>query len=75
VVGLEGSQDAIDAIRDPESPFQATVEFFPEEYGPALIDVSLRLLRGEQVAPFQYVNHQLLTRQNLLSGTRVSAIG
>lgn len=73
VVGMEGTGEAIEAIQRPRSPYLGTVAFFPEEYGPALIDVSMRLLRGEQVAPFQYVRYQLVTRANRVPTTTAAA--
>jgi ribose transport system substrate-binding protein len=77
IVGLEGTPEALAAMVQPRSPFIGTVAFFPEEYGRGLIDVSLRLLRGEQVAPFQYIRHQLIDRGTAAAGmanTRVQSV-
>jgi ribose transport system substrate-binding protein len=74
VVGLEGTPEALDMMKRSHSSLQGTVAFFPEQYGPALIDVSLRLLRGEQVAPFQYVRHQLIGKSDLAAGPRTAAV-
>lgn len=65
VVGLEGTAEAMETIALAHSAYQGTVAFFPEQYGPALIDVSLRLLRGEQVAPFHYVRHQFIGKKDV----------
>ncbi len=67
IVGHDGSEEALRAIAQPGSPLIGTVAFFPDQYGPRLIDLATRLLKNEAVPPFVYVTHQLITRSNLTS--------
>ena len=62
LVGHDGDREALERIAAADSPFLGTVAFFPERYGQGLIGLVLRLLKGEQIAPFNYVPHEFLTR-------------
>ncbi|HEX4168740.1 MAG TPA: substrate-binding domain-containing protein [Bryobacteraceae bacterium] len=62
VVGMEGSEDAISEIAKDKSCYIGTVAFFPEKYGAALIDLVFRLVNGQQVPPFWYVDHEFIDR-------------
>lgn len=44
-------------IRRPDSCVVAAVLFRPEEYGKRLIELALRILRGEAVPPVVYIEH------------------
>ena len=50
------------AIACTKTPFIGSVAFHPEQYGPALVDLVLKLVKGEQVPPFRYVEHHLIDR-------------
>ena len=63
IVGMEGSAEALAMVAKADSPFIGSVAFYPEQYGPALVDLVLRLVNGEQVPPFRYVNHELIGRE------------
>lgn len=60
-------QDAQDAAREEicrsESRFIASTDVHLEEYGPGLIDLSLRILSGERVPPFNYTRLSCFTAQ------------
>jgi ribose transport system substrate-binding protein len=62
LVGHDGDREALERIAEPDSPFIGTVAFFPERYGLGLTGLVLRLLKGEQVPPFNYVSHELITK-------------
>jgi ribose transport system substrate-binding protein len=65
ILGFGRMQEAMPEIVNPESPYFLTVNFWPERYGPGLIDLVIRLLAGEQVAPFHYIEHQMIDRFNI----------
>lgn len=65
IVGFGGMPEVLSEISNPESPYIATVNFWPERYGPGLIDLLINLLAGEQVAPFHYIEHQIIDRFNI----------
>lgn len=62
IIGHGGSAEVRPLIADPASPYIGTVGFFPEKYGDGLVDLVLRLMRGEQVPPYHYMPHQLIAR-------------
>jgi ribose transport system substrate-binding protein len=62
IVGHGGSDEVWACIEDPESPVVGTVKFFPERYGRGLVELALRILRGEQVPPSLYMPHEVVTR-------------
>jgi ribose transport system substrate-binding protein len=65
VVGHDGDPDALREIAEPDSPYLGTVAFFPERYGRELIELMLRMQRGEPVEPAHYVRHALVDRESL----------
>jgi ribose transport system substrate-binding protein len=46
-------------------PFVGTTRYAPEYYGDRLIELGLRILKGESVPPAIYCRHVFLTRENL----------
>jgi ribose transport system substrate-binding protein len=62
IIGHGGSDEIWADIESPDSPVVGTVKFFPERYGRELIELALRILRGEQVAPALYVAHEVVSR-------------
>jgi ribose transport system substrate-binding protein len=62
VVGHDGDPDAIREIASADSPYLGTVTFYPERYGRELIDLMLRMHRGDAVQPAYYVRHELVDR-------------
>lgn len=64
IVGQDCIEEALSEIANPESALLASVAHFPENYGARVVELVLRLLRGEQVAPVTYTQHQLITRRN-----------
>jgi ribose transport system substrate-binding protein len=44
-----------------------SVSHEPATYGTALINLGMSLLRGQTVAPYNYVNHRVVTRESLLA--------
>lgn len=76
IVGHDGSESALSAIAVPDSPFIGTVAFNSQDYGPALVDLIMKILGGRQVDPSVYVRHTLIDRKSLLQhdGARSTAL-
>jgi len=43
----------------------AAILFPPDEYGRGLVDLAVRILRGERVPPAVYIEHVLLDSSNI----------
>jgi ribose transport system substrate-binding protein len=65
VVGHDGDPEAIHEISEPNSPYLGTVAFFPERYGRELVELMLRMQRGESVETAHYVRHALIDRESV----------
>jgi ribose transport system substrate-binding protein len=52
-------------LQKSSSPFVATVAYFHQQYGQRILPVILRWLNHERVAPATYMDHALITRENL----------
>jgi ribose transport system substrate-binding protein len=65
IVGQDCIPEAEDEIRKTASSFIGSVSHEANSYGERLIHLSLALLRGQTVAPYNYVSHRLVTRENL----------
>ncbi len=63
IMGHGGCEEIWGEIEDAASPVIGTVEFFPERYGKGLVELILKLLRGEQVPPANYMPHEALLRR------------
>jgi ribose transport system substrate-binding protein len=62
IIGHGGSEEVWADINASDSPIIGTVKFFPERYGRGLVELALRILRGEQVPPALYMPHEVVTR-------------
>lgn len=65
IVGADCIPEAIKEIAKIKSAFVGSVSHEGGSYGPALVNLGLSLLRGQTVAPYNYVTHSLVTRENL----------
>jgi len=61
VVGQDCIEDMVVEMQRPGSPAIASISHEAGLYGPRLIDIGLALLRGEKVAPYNYVEHRAVT--------------
>ncbi len=52
-------------IRRPGSRVVGATAFWPERYGARLVDLALRILRGEQVPPAVYIDHSFINTENI----------
>jgi ribose transport system substrate-binding protein len=65
IVGQDCITEAVAEMRKPDSPFIASVSHEAGSYGQHLIHLGLALLRGQTVAPYNYVAHKLVTKETL----------
>jgi ribose transport system substrate-binding protein len=65
VVGQNAEPDARTELRQPTTPLVASVGYFPERYGDALIRLALDILSGKAVPPAVFIKHQVITRENV----------
>jgi ribose transport system substrate-binding protein len=65
VVGQNAEPDARTELRQKRTPLVASVGYFPERYGEALIRLALDILSGKVVPPAVFVKHQVITRENV----------
>jgi ribose transport system substrate-binding protein len=72
VVGQDCIHDAVEEMRHRNSPMIGSVSHETNSYGPALMNLGLALLRGQTVAPYNYVTHRLVTRRAILDNMNSS---
>jgi ribose transport system substrate-binding protein len=65
IVGQDCIAEAVAEMRDKRSPLIGSVSHEAGSYGPSLIDLGLSILRGQTVAPYNYVTHKMVTRASL----------
>jgi ribose transport system substrate-binding protein len=65
IVGQDCIAEAVDEMRKPNSPLIGSVSHQAGSYGQNLIDLGLAILRGQKVAPYNYVSHKLVTTEAL----------
>jgi ribose transport system substrate-binding protein len=65
IVGQNAEPDARAELRRPRTPLIASVGYFPERYGEALVRLALDILARREVPPAVFVRHQVITAENL----------
>jgi ribose transport system substrate-binding protein len=65
IVGQNGEPDARAELRRARTPLVASVGYFPELYGDALIKLSFDLLAKRQTPPAVFIRHHLVTVENV----------
>lgn len=63
LVGQDCIPEALEEIARPGSPWLGSVSHEAQSYGPRLIQLGLSILRGQTVAPYNHVEHKLVTRE------------
>jgi ribose transport system substrate-binding protein len=61
IVGQDCIPEALDEISRADSPLIGSVSHEAQSYGPRLIHLGLSVLSGHRVAPYNYVEHKLVT--------------
>jgi ribose transport system substrate-binding protein len=65
IVGQDCIAEAIAEMKKEGSPLIGSVSHEASSYGPNLIHLGLSLLRGQTVAPYNYVSHKIVTQESL----------
>ena len=61
IVGQDCIPEAVTEMKRPGSPLIGSVSHEAGSYGPNLIHLGLAILRGQTVAPYNYVAHKMVT--------------
>lgn len=70
IVGQDCIDEALKELRVPGTPLIASVSHEASSYGSKLIHLGLALLNGQTVAPYNYVEHKLVTSASLTKQSR-----
>lgn len=65
IAGHNAMHESRVEIRKPNSPFIASVAYFPERYGPKLLKLATAIVEGEAVPPAAYTDHLVIDRSNV----------
>lgn len=65
IAGQDGSLAAREEMRRSSSRFVCSVAYFPETYGTLIIQLALEILKHRPVAPAVFVQHELITPENV----------
>jgi ribose transport system substrate-binding protein len=65
-VGQDCIPEAVTEMKKPGSPLIGSVSHEASSYGPNLVHLGLAILRGQTVAPYNYVGHKMVTPQTLV---------
>jgi ribose transport system substrate-binding protein len=65
VVGQGADRRVREEIRRPGTRVIGATAFWPEKYGERLVDIALRVLRGERVPPAVYIDHAFIDTENI----------
>ena len=61
IVGQDCIPEALEEMGEEDSPLIGSVSHEAQTYGPRLIHLGLAILGGQRVAPYNYVEHKLVT--------------
>jgi ribose transport system substrate-binding protein len=64
VVGQSADEATFEELRRPDTPLIATIGYRPQTYGGHLINLALRILKGEKVPPHNYIELDLYTQES-----------
>ncbi|MCC6604094.1 MAG: substrate-binding domain-containing protein [Anaerolineae bacterium] len=65
IVGQGADRLVRSEIRNPQSRLIGSTAYMPERYGEKVIDLALKLLRGESVPPAVYIQHVFISASNI----------
>jgi ribose transport system substrate-binding protein len=68
IVGQDCIAEVLEEMKQPDSPLIGSVSHEASSYGPKLILLGLAILGGQRVAPYNYVEHKLVTAQSVREG-------
>lgn len=65
VVGQSGTEKSFAELRTPGTPLIAVTNYRPQDYGPHLLELALRVFNGEKLPPQNYIEPYLYTPENV----------
>ena len=65
IVGQGADRSVRPEIRRPDSRIIGSTAFRPEKYGEKLLEIALKILRGEAVPPATYIEHVFINSENI----------
>jgi len=65
LLGQGADRSVREELRRPGSRLVGATAYWPERYGAKLVDIALRLLRGERVPPAVYIDHVFINADNI----------
>jgi ribose transport system substrate-binding protein len=65
IVGQGADRLIREEIRNPQSRLIGSTAYMPERYGEKLMDLALKILRGDSVPPAVYMNHVFIHADNI----------
>ncbi|MCL4782500.1 MAG: substrate-binding domain-containing protein [Bryobacterales bacterium] len=65
IVGHNAMHESRVEIRKSESPFIASVAYFPERYGPKLLKLATSIIEGDATPPAAYTDHLVIDQSNV----------
>lgn len=65
IVGQGADRRVREELRRPDTRIIGSTAFMPEKYGEKLIDIALKILRGESMPPAVYIDHTFVTPENI----------
>jgi len=68
IVGQDCIAEAMEEMKKERTPLVGSVSHQTSAYGPNLIHLGLALLKGQTVAPYNYVEHKMVLRSDVLAG-------
>lgn len=67
VVGQDCIEEAMEEMATPDSPLIGSVSHEAHTYGQRLIHLGISILGGQNVAPYNYVEHRVVERNSVLA--------
>lgn len=65
IIGQDANVDARQEMRRPSTGLIGSVAYFPETYGPKIIELALEILEKKPTPPAVFTQHELVTPQNV----------
>lgn len=72
IVGQDCIAEVLTEMRGGTSALIGSISHEAASYGPRLIQLSISILRGNTVPPYNYVRHQVVTPESLAKGNRTT---
>jgi ribose transport system substrate-binding protein len=67
IVGQSGTEESFAELRRPDTPLVAVTNYRPQDYGSHLVDLALRIFKGEKPPSLSYIEPSLFTQDTVPS--------